>query len=103
MRRCYQDAHAAPRALTYVRGHSAHPLPREGPTSSAGYYELKRSGLQFMFNLRAGSNEIIPTSELHAFKAGAEGGIASAPRNSPIDAPCERKVSKKNQPFFVQG
>ena len=29
----------------------------------AGYYDLKKSGAQFMFNLKAGNGEIILTSD----------------------------------------
>ena len=50
-----------------------------------GYYELKPSGDQFMFNLKAGNHEIILTSERYVSKANAEKGIASVQKNSPDD------------------
>ncbi len=46
----------------------------------AACYELKRSGRsgsQFMFNQRAGNNEVVLTSQSYASEAGAEDGIAS--------------------------
>lgn len=65
-----------------------------------GYYELKPSGDQFMFNLKAGNHEIILTSERYVSKANAEKGIASVQKNSPDDARYERKTSKANEPYF---
>lgn len=67
----------------------------------AGYYALKRSGTQFMFNLKAGNHETILTSERHTTKRVAEGGIASVRLNSPISARYVRKTSTSNQPYFV--
>ena len=67
----------------------------------AGYYVLKRSGTQFMFDLKAGNHETILTSERYASKQGAEGGIASCRTNSPIDARYAHKTSTANQPYFV--
>lgn len=67
----------------------------------AGYYVLKRSGTQFMFNLKAGNHETILTSERYTTKQAAEGGIASVKTNSPIDARYLRKMSTSNQPYFV--
>lgn len=66
-----------------------------------GYYVLKRSGAEFMWNLKAGNHETILTSERYASKASAEGGIASVRTNSPIDAQYLRKISTSNQPYFV--
>jgi uncharacterized protein YegP (UPF0339 family) len=67
----------------------------------AGYYVLKRSGTQFMFNLKAGNNETILTSERYTEKQGAEGGIASVKANSSTDARYIRKISTSKQPYFV--
>ena len=68
----------------------------------AGKFELKKnpSG-QFMFNLRAGNNQIILTSELYREKGSAQNGIESVKKHAGDDANYERKVSKKNEPFFV--
>ena len=54
-----------------------------------------------MFNLKAGNEEIILTSERYAAKAGAEIGIASVQRNSPHDARYDRKTSSAGYPYFV--
>ncbi len=67
----------------------------------AGYYQLKRSGDQFMFNLKAGNHETILTSERYTTKPSAEAGIASVKANSSVDARYQRKVSSANQPYFV--
>jgi uncharacterized protein YegP (UPF0339 family) len=67
----------------------------------AGYYQLKRSGEQFMFNLKAGNHEAILTSERYSSKQGAEAGIASCRTNSSSDDRYQRKTSTSNQPYFV--
>ncbi|KQW70066.1 MAG: YegP family protein [Methylophilaceae bacterium] len=67
----------------------------------AGYYALKRSGTQFMFNLKAGNHESILTSERYATKQAAETGIASVKSNSASDARYTRKTSTSQQPYFV--
>lgn len=67
----------------------------------AGYYVLKASGSQFMFNLKAGNHETILTSERYSSKQAAEGGIASVKTNSPSDARYQRKTSSAGQPYFV--
>lgn len=67
----------------------------------AGYYQLKRSGDQYMFNLKAGNHEPILTSERYTTKASAEAGIASVKANSSVDARYQRKTSTANQPYFV--
>jgi len=67
----------------------------------AGWYELKASGDQFMFNLKAGNGETILNSERYTAKAGATNGIASVQKNSPDDSRYERKTSKADEPYFV--
>lgn len=67
----------------------------------AGWYELKRSGDQFMFDLKAGNGETTLTSERYTSKSAAQGGIASVQKNSPDDARYERKTSKSDEPYFV--
>jgi uncharacterized protein len=67
----------------------------------AGQYALKRSGTQFMFNLKGGNGETILTSERYTSKQGAEGGIASCRTNSPTDARYDRRTSSGGQPYFV--
>lgn len=67
----------------------------------SGWYVLKRSGEQFMFNLKAGNGEVVLTSERYAAKEGARNGIASVQTNSPRDERYERKTSTSGQPYFV--
>lgn len=66
-----------------------------------GYYELKSSGSQFMWNLKAANGEIILTSERYYSKESAKNGIASCKENSAIDSRYERKTSTRNEPYFV--
>lgn len=67
----------------------------------SGYYELKRSGDQFMFNLKAANHEVILTSERYTSKASAQDGIASVRQNSPVDARYERKTATNGSPYFT--
>jgi uncharacterized protein YegP (UPF0339 family) len=67
----------------------------------AGYYQLKPSGEQFMFNLKAGNHETILTSERYSSKQAAQAGIASCRTNSASDNRYQRKTSTSNQPYFV--
>jgi len=67
----------------------------------SGTYDLKRSGEQYMFNLKAGNGQIILTGERYAAKAGALGGIESVRKNSPIDERYQRKTAKDGSPFFT--
>ena len=49
----------------------------------AGYFELKKaSNGKFMFNLKAGNNQVVLTSETYSSKDAAEGGIASVKKNA---------------------
>lgn len=66
----------------------------------SGYYELKRSGDQYMFNLKAANHEVILTSERYTSKASALEGIASVRQNSPVDARYQRKTATNGSPFF---
>jgi uncharacterized protein len=67
----------------------------------SAYYDLKRSGTQYMFNLKAGNGEVILTSERYTTKQSAEGGIASVKANSGTDARYERKTAGDGSPYFV--
>ena len=68
----------------------------------SSYFELKAAAdSQFMFNLKAGNNEVILTSESYASKQGAVNGIDSVKANASADAHYERKVAKDNSPYFV--
>jgi uncharacterized protein YegP (UPF0339 family) len=67
-----------------------------------GTYELlKNDKGDFRFNLRAGNNQIILSSEDYPTKAGAEGGINSVKRNSGLEERYERKVAKDSSPYFT--
>ncbi len=67
----------------------------------SGYYELKRSGDQYMFNLKAGNHEVILTSERYTTKASAQDGIASVRQNSPLDERYQRKTATNGSPYFT--
>lgn len=67
----------------------------------SGYYDLKRSGDQYMFNLRAGNNEVILTSERYTTKASAQDGIASVRQNSQVDARYQLKTASDGSPYFT--
>ncbi len=68
----------------------------------AGKFELKKSASgKFLFNLKAGNNQVILSSQLYRDKASAQAGIESVKQNAGVDANFERKTSKKNEPFFV--
>jgi uncharacterized protein YegP (UPF0339 family) len=61
----------------------------------------KGSTGKFHFNLRAGNNEIILTSETYEAKASAETGIASVRRNSQDPTRFDSKTAKDGSPYFV--
>jgi uncharacterized protein len=68
----------------------------------AGKFELKKTDRgQFMFNLKAGNQQVILTSELYRDKAGAQNGADSVKRHAGSDANYERKTSSKGDPYFV--
>jgi len=68
----------------------------------AAKFDLKKSPSgKYMFNLKAGNNQIILTSELYDSKAAAQNGIDSVKKNAGDDKRYERKSSKKGEPFFV--
>ncbi|WP_251863724.1 YegP family protein [Achromobacter sp. Marseille-Q4962] len=67
----------------------------------SGYFELKRSGDQYVFNLKAGNHEIILSSQRYSSKASAQDGIASVRQNAPIDARYERKTAANGSPYFT--
>lgn len=68
----------------------------------SGKFDLKKStNDQFYFNLKAGNGQVILTSELYKAKASALNGIESVKKNAPLDERYERKVSSKQEPYFV--
>lgn len=65
-------------------------------------FELKKShNGKFMFNLKAGNNEVILTSQMYESKASAETGIASVKENASQDERFERKTGSDGKPYFV--
>ena len=66
----------------------------------AGYFLLKRSGDQFMFDLRAGNNLTILTSERYTRKESAQGGIDAVKATAHDDGHYQRKTSAAQQPYF---
>jgi uncharacterized protein YegP (UPF0339 family) len=62
--------------------------------------EKGKSG-KFRFNLRAGNNEVILTSETYDAKASALKGVESVRKNSKVDKRFERKTAKDRSPYFV--
>lgn len=65
------------------------------------HFDLKRSGAQFMFNLKSGNGEIVLTSERYTSKQSAQGGIASVKLNAPNDARYRRMTAKNGMPYFT--
>lgn len=61
----------------------------------------KTSSGQYFFNLRAGNNRIILSSERYGNKSGALKGIESVKANCAADSRYERRTSAKGQPYFV--
>ena len=66
-----------------------------------GRFILKASGDQFSFDLKAGNNKVILTSERYAAKAGALQAIAAVRENSAHDGRYERRLSSSAEPYFV--
>ena len=68
----------------------------------AGKFELKKSTSgKFLFNLKAGNNQVILSSQLYSDKVSAQAGIESVKQNAGTEANYERKASKKGEPYFV--
>ena len=61
----------------------------------------KNTAAKFRFNLRAGNNEIILTSELYETKSGALNGIASVRKNAGDEKRFVRKTASNGSPYFV--
>lgn len=65
------------------------------------HFDLKRSGAQFMFNLKGGNGEIVLTSERYTTKESARGGIATVKVNSPNDARYRKLTATNGSPYFT--
>lgn len=61
----------------------------------------KTSNGQFHFNLSAGNNRIVLSSERYSSKSRALKGIQSVRVNCGADRHYERRTSAKGQPYFV--
>lgn len=68
---------------------------------AAAYMLAKTPKGSFRFNLRAGNNQTILTSQLYAAKKSALNGIESVRVNGVDDERFERKVAKDGSPYFV--
>ena len=62
--------------------------------------EIGKSG-KFRFNLKAGNNEIILSSEQYEAKSAATNGIESVRKNAGDDGNFVRKTAKDGSPYFV--
>jgi uncharacterized protein len=68
----------------------------------SGFYELQATDDgKFIFNLRAGNNEVILTSQTYTSKAAAMDGIATVQRHGRAITSFEARVASSNAPFFV--
>lgn len=68
----------------------------------SGFFDLKRSGSQYMFNLKsAGNGAVVLTSELYTSKQGAQNGIAAVKANASSDGRYRRLVARDGSPYFT--
>jgi uncharacterized protein len=67
-----------------------------------GHFELlKGDSGAFRFNLKAGNNQTILTSESYRSKAAAQNGIESVKKNAGFDERYERHTAQDGSPYFV--
>lgn len=64
-------------------------------------YVLIASGDQYLFNLKAGNNEKVLTSERYTTRASALNGIAAVRANAASDERYDLRVSTAGEPYFV--
>lgn len=68
----------------------------------SGIFHLKRSGTQYMFNLKSsGNGEVVLTSERYTTKQNAEAGISSVKANAPYDARYNKLIASNGSPYFT--
>lgn len=68
----------------------------------SGFFDLKRSGSQFMYNLKSTvSGEVVLTSELYTSKQGAQSGIAAVKAYASLDGRYRRLLARDNQQYFT--
>ena len=66
----------------------------------SGSFQLKKSGEQFMFNLKATNGQVILTSERYASRQAALDGIESVRKNAVHDDRFDRLLAKDGSPYF---
>ena len=66
----------------------------------AAAFELKKSGENYLFNLKAGNGEVILTSQRFPTKQAAADAINWVKTNSPADERYDREIAKDGSPFF---
>lgn len=64
-------------------------------------YVLVASGDQYLFNLKAGNNEKVLTSERYTTRASALNGIAAVRANAAHDERYDLRISRGGEPYFV--
>lgn len=64
-------------------------------------FVLRASGDQFLFNLEAGNNEVILTSERYTARSSALNGIEAVRANARVDAQYQRRTATSGEPYFV--
>ncbi len=67
----------------------------------SAHFDLKRSGAQFMFNLKAANGEIVLTSERYTIKSSAKTGIAAVQANALYDGRYQRQTSSSGLAYFT--
>ncbi|MDA8444802.1 YegP family protein [Paracidovorax valerianellae] len=68
----------------------------------SGIFHLKRSGTQYMFNLKSsGNGETVLTSERYTTKQNADAGIASVKANAPYDGRYQKLTASNGSPYFT--
>lgn len=67
----------------------------------AGIFDLKKSGTQYMFNLKSAENgQTVLTSERYTTKQSAKDGIDSVKANASSDSRYQRKNATNGSPYF---
>jgi uncharacterized protein len=65
-------------------------------------FEIKKAADgKFVFNLKAGNDQVILTSQTYESKESAHTGIASVKQNAGLDERYEEKTGTGGQPYFV--
>ncbi|MNY30357.1 hypothetical protein D3C86_1644630 [compost metagenome] len=77
------------------------PLGNQPKEVRSIHFDLKRSGTQFTFNLKAGNGEIVLTSERYTTKQSAQSGIAAVKVNAPSDARYRKLTATNGSSYFT--